>query len=290
MALTRTCTPLARRVAMAASLLASVLVLSGCGSSDDDVDVSERPVEDLYHTAMDALQSENYEAAAERFDEVERQHPYSVWATKAQLMAAFAHYQDNAYDDAIIALDRFISLHPGNKDVAYAYYLKGLSYYEQISDVVRDQGMTEDALEAFNELIRRYPESKYARDARLKIDVALDQLAGQEMEIGRFYQKRGEFLAAINRFRVVIERYQTTVHTPEALHRIVESYLSLGVIEEARVAAAVLGHNYPNSQWYDDSYGLLQQAGVTPATRGELQAPNPDRERSWLDSLWDSVF
>lgn len=277
---------LSARAVLAAAVL---LVIAGCGG-DTEPTYSEQPVEDLYHQAMDALQSRNYEVAAARFNEVDRQHPYSVWATRAQLMSAYAEYADNRYDEAILALDRFINLHPGNKDVPYAFYLKGLIYYEQISDVVRDQRKAEQALDSFEELVRRFPESKYAREARLKIDVALDQLAGKEMEIGRFYQKQGEYLAAINRFRAVIEKYQTTVHTPEALHRIVESYLSLGVIEEARIASAVLGHNYPGSAWYGDSYALLQQAGVTPATRGELSAPDPERRRSWLDSLWESLF
>lgn len=224
----------------------------------------ERPVETLYNDAMDSLLAKDYGKAVESFDEVERQHPYSQWATKAQLMSAYAYYLKNAYDDAIVALDRFIQLHPTNKDVAYAYYLKGLSYYEQISDVARDQQMTKLALSTLDELMKRFPNSKYARDARLKIDLTNDHLAGKEMEIGRYYQTKGHFLAAINRFKVVVDDYQTTTHVPEALHRLTEAYLSLGVAEEARKTAAVLGHNFPGSEWYLDSYGIVENKDMRP--------------------------
>ena len=234
------------------------LAVAACGGSEEEeVTYVERPVDDLYNSAMDALLAGSYKQAARLFDEVERQHPYSVWASKAQLMAAFAHYSDNKYEDAVAGLDRFIQLHPGNPDVAYAYYLKALSYYERISDVGRDQRMTRMALASFEELTRRFPNSKYSRDAQLKIDLSRDHLAGKEMSIGRYYLDRGHYLAAINRFRIVIGEFQTTTHTPEALHRLVECYLALGVIEEARQTAAVLGYNYPGSDWYEDSYVLL---------------------------------
>ena len=247
--------------AFRAPALAAALFLGACGS--DDVPYVERPVEDLYNSAMDQLQAQNFQESARLFDEVERQHPYSVWASKAQLMAAFSYYQDNAYDDAINALDRFIQLHPGNRDVAYAFYLKALSYYEQISDVERDQKMTRLALESLDEVVRRFPESTYARDASLKIDLARDHLAGKNMSVGRFYQGRGEYLAAINRFRAVVEKFQTTTHVPEALHRLVECYLALGIIDEAKANAAVLGYNYPGSEWYADSYELLADIDPT---------------------------
>jgi outer membrane protein assembly factor BamD len=172
-------------------------------------------------------------------------------------MAAFSYYQSNKYDDAIIALDRFIQLHPGHRDIPYAYYLKALCFYEQISDVGRDQRMTQLALDALAEVVKRFPESPYSRDARLKIELAIDHLAGKEMDVGRYYQKQQQYVAAINRYRVVIERYQTTTHVPEALHRLVESYLALGVKDEAQQAAAVLGHNFPGSDWYADSYFLM---------------------------------
>ena len=237
-------------------------MLAGCGA-DDDVgdDYVERPVEQLYNQAFDTALSGDYTAAAPMFDEVERQHPYSVWATKARLMAAYSLYQSNRYNEAVAALDRFIELNPAHRDVSYAYYLKGLCFYEQIIDVGRDQALTMRALETFTEVVKRFPGSKYARDASLKIDLTRNHLAGKEMAIGRFYQRRGHFLAAINRYRFVVNEYQTTEQVPEALHRLTESYLALGLDGEARKAAAVLGYNYPGSRWYQDSYALLGAEG-----------------------------
>jgi len=257
----------------AAALLA--LAVTGCGSDEPPAYV-ERPVEELYNGALDAMQVGDYDEAARLFDEVERQHPYSEWASKAQLMAAYAFYQENSYDEAINALDRFIELHPGSPDVAYAYYLKAICYYEQISDVRRDQRMTTEALNALEELVRRFPNSQYSRDAQLKIDLALDHLAGKHMAVGRFYQSRSEYLAAINRFRTVIERYQTTTHTPEALHRLVECYMAMGIVDEAKSTAAVLGHNFPGSEWYIDSYALLTGENLYPE----------ETEGSWVSDLF----
>ena len=217
----------------------------------------ERSVNTLYNRAVDALENKNFSDSSKFFEEVERQHPYSLWATKAQLMAAYANYEASKYSDAIIGLDRFIQLHPGNRDTPYAYYLKALSFYEQITDVSRDQLSTERALRALRDVVRRYPKTKYARDARLKIDLTRDHLAGKEMSIGRFYLVRKEYTAAINRFRRVIEKYQTTTHTPEALHRLTEAYTAIGLENEAKKTAAVLGHNYPGSDWYIDSYRLV---------------------------------
>ncbi|MCB2083694.1 MAG: outer membrane protein assembly factor BamD, partial [Sphingomonadaceae bacterium] len=193
------------------------------------------------------------------------QHPYSQWATRAQVMAAFAYYQNGNYDEAILTADRFIQLHPGNKDAPYAYYLIALSYYEQISDVTRDQKITDQARAALTEVNRRFPQSEYAADARLKLDLVNDHLAGKEMEIGRFYQKSGKWLAAQLRFQNVVDNFQTTSHAPEALYRLVESSLALGVPEEAVKYAAVLGANYPGSEWYDKAYDLVQKhaAGVS---------------------------
>lgn len=267
------------RSAVAAACLSLALLLGAC-SSDDEPEYVERPVEELYNQAMDTLLAGNAKAAAPQFEEVERQHPYSVWASKAQLMAGYSYYLENEYDSAINALDRFIDLHPGNRDVAYAYYLKALSYYEQISDVGRDQRMTELALESLTELQRRFPDSKYARDASLKADLARDHLAGKHMTIGRYYQERGYHLAAINRFRTVVEDYQTTTHVPEALHRLVESYLALGITDEAQATAAVLGHNFPGSDWYSDSYLLLTGLDLRPEKN----------EESWIGSVWNSIF
>ncbi|WP_340115412.1 outer membrane protein assembly factor BamD [Pelagibius sp. 7325] len=265
---------LGRLGAVAAAALIG-LALTAC-SSDDPPAYVEKPVEELYNGALDAMQVGDYEEAARLFDEVERQHPYSEWASKAQLMAAYAFYQENAYDEAINALDRFIELHPGSPDVAYAYYLKAISYYEQISDVRRDQKATSEALNALEEVVRRFPESKYSRDSQLKIDLALDHLAGKHMDIGRFYQSRSEYLAAINRFRTVIERYQTTTHVPEALHRLVECYLAMGIVDEAKATAAVLGHNFPGSEWYIDSYALLTGENLYPE----------ESDSSWISGIF----
>jgi outer membrane protein assembly factor BamD len=252
------------------------LLLVGCASKQEVY--VERSVEELYNNAMDELGDHNYAQAAKLFDEVERQHPYSVWATKAQLMAAYAQYENSKYDDAIIAADRFIQLHPGNRDAAYAYYLKSLSYYEQITDVSRDQKTTERAMKALEEVVRRFPDSQYGRDARVKLDLTRDHLAGKEMDIGRFYLRQGQYLAAINRFRRVVDMYQTTTHVPEALHRLTEAYLALGVIDEAKQTAAVLGYNYPGSEWYTDSYALL------------TGTPRFDERQGWFGRIVGSLF
>ncbi len=257
-----------------------VLALAGCGNDEGPVYV-EQPVEELYNGALNQLYLKNYEESARLFDEVERQHPYSAWASKAQLMAAFAQYQDSMYDDAINTLDRFIQLHPGHKDIAYAYYLRGISYYEQISDVERDQKMTRLALANLDEVSRRFPDSKYARDSRFKMDLTRDHLAGKHMSIGRFYLSSGEYLAAINRFRTVIKTFETTSHVPEALHRLVEAYLALGVVDEAQANAAVLGYNYPGSEWYADSYALFT---------GVDAMPDEESDQGWVGRTWDSVF
>ena len=238
---------------------AVLFAVAACAGQDGPAYV-ERSVEELYNDAVDALDDGQSAGAATLFEEVERQHPYSIWATKAQLMGAYAYYETQEYDDAVLSLDRFIQLHPGNRDVAYAYYLRALSYYEQISDVGRDQRITEQALAGLEEVVRRFPDSKYARDARLKVDLTRDHLAGKEMQIGRFYLQRGHYLAAINRFRTVIDDYQTTTHTPEALHRLTEAYSALGIAPEARESAAVLGYNYPGTDWYGDSYQVVEGA------------------------------
>jgi outer membrane protein assembly factor BamD len=254
------------------------MILAAC-ADDDDVYI-EQPVEELYNDAMDELLDGSYVDAAKGFDEVERQHPYSVWATRAQIMAAYAFYENNNYDESILSAGRFIKLHPGHRDVAYAYYLNAISYYEQISDVARDQGMTELALLSLEELVRRFPDTPYSRDARLKIDLTRDHLAGKEMSIGRYYLDRANYVAAVNRFRRVVERFQTTSHVPEALHRLAEAYLALGVAHEAQAAAAVLGHNFPGSEWYIDSYALLEGVDLRPAADDE----------SWISRAFNSIF
>lgn len=266
----------------ALAVATALLVLASCSSSKRDDIYVERPAEEFYNLGLSYLGAGDYAAAARNFDEVERQHPYSVWAPRAQLMTAYTHYQADSYDEAINTLDRFIQLHPGHPDIAYAYYLKAICYYEQIADVERDQSMTRRAMEALEEVIARFPESSYARDASLKLDLARDHLAGQHMSIGRYYQRQGEHLAAINRFQIVVRDFQTTTHVPEALHRLVESNLALGITDEAQATAAVLGYNYPGSDWYLDSYALLT---------GEDLRPLEDREgRSWISRVWGSVF
>ncbi|MBE9554190.1 MAG: outer membrane protein assembly factor BamD [Proteobacteria bacterium] len=253
-------------------LLALPLALGGCAGDEEETVYIERPVEGIYNEAMNYMEAGKYTSAAKTFDEVERQHPYSKWATKAQVMSGYAYYMNGDYDDAIVALDRFIDLHPGHKDAAYAWYLKGLSYYEQISGVARDQRMTAGALDAFDNLVRRFPDSDYARDARLKVDLAHDHLAGKDMDVGRYYLRAGNHLAAIGRFRRVIDKWGTTTHVPEALHRLTEAYLALGVVEEARYTAAVLRHNFPDSEWYQDSWALLDSQDVlTAEERGLTQ-------------------
>ena len=248
----------------------SATMLSGCamfgGGSDGrgtDTRYVARDVDTLYNAAKERLDRGQYKIAAALFDEVERQHPYSPWARRAQQMSAFSYYMAADYNKAIESSRRFLSIHPGNKDAPYAYYLIALCYYEQISDVTRDQKITEQALASLGEVARRYPNSRYAADAKLKMDLVNDHLAGKEMEIGRFYQRRGKWLAATIRFRTVIEKYQTTTHTPEALMRLTESYLALGVPVEAKKTAAVLGANYPGTKWYERAYELVNKYGTT---------------------------
>lgn len=274
--------PMLKKTLISFAALAVLASVSACSSKDKTQEAAqvERPVDDLYNEAAKALDDKQFERATKLFEEVERQHPYSQWATKAQLMAAYSAFQGDNYDDAILALDRFIELHPGAEDVDYAYYLKALAYYEQISDVRRDQALTQQSLDAFNTLIQRFPDSKYARDAKLKMDLTNDHLAGKEMEIGRYYLNRGEVNAAINRFRTVVKDYQTTTHTAEALHRLVECYLTLGLHTEAERVAAVLGYNYPGSKWYEDTYKIID-----PARRQQVF-----EDRSTWNKTIDSLF
>jgi outer membrane protein assembly factor BamD len=256
--------------ALAAIVAASTTLTAGCaslggGGENEDVAYVARDVETLYVEAKRRLDRGNAKFAAALFDEVERQHPYSPWARRAQLMSAFSYYVAQDYNKAIQSAQRFLSIHPGNKDAPYAYYLIALSYYEQISDVQRDQKITEQARVALREVSRRFPNTEYAADANLKLDLVNDHLAGKEMEIGRFYQRSGLWLAAQLRFQNVVEQYQTTSHAPEALYRLTESSLALGIREEAVKYAAVLGANYPGSKWYDKAYELVQDhaAGVS---------------------------
>lgn len=258
---------------MRACVLVLAFALAACaGDKNKELKYVETPVDQLYTKAVKALEVRRYPEAAKRFDEVERQHPYSIWARRAMLMAAYCYYKSNKYDDAVLASKRFISLHPGNRDVAYAYYLIGVSYYEQISDVGRDQKKTEEALKALREVVRRFPNSDYARDARLKVDMTLDHLAGKEMAVGRWYLRKDKHVAAINRFLNVVRDYQTTSHVPEALLRLTEAYLSMGIYHEAQATAAVLGYNFPGSKWYERAYALLKDKDLQPKGPGDLKS------------------
>lgn len=251
---------------MIAAATLAALSVSACANKAKKTRLAyeERPVELLYSTGAAELDGRHWNDAAQYFDEVERQHPYSEWARRSILMQAFAHYQSNDYEDAVAAADRFIALYPGNPSAAYAFYIKAVCYFEQITDVGRDQAATEQARNALTDVIRRYPTTAYATDAKLKLDMVQDQLAGKEMTVGRWYLRNGQPLAAIGRFKNVVDRYQTTSHAPEALFRLVEAYLTLGLAEEANRDGAVLGHNYPGDRWYTAAYSLLTSKGLKP--------------------------
>jgi outer membrane protein assembly factor BamD len=264
-----------------AALAFCALALAGCsGDKNKDSLPPDEPVDALYNKAADLMDQGDYVGAAKEFGEVERQHPYSQWATRAQLMEAYAEYQGLDYDKAIATANQFIELHPGSNQVAYAYYLRALCQYERIADVRRDQTYAHDALRGMQEVINRFPDTVYAKDAVLKIALINDHLAGAEMEVGRWYAGQKLYIAAIGRFRTVVEKYQTTSHVPEALERLVECYLALGITKEAKATAAVLGYNFPGSDWYEDAYGLLAAKNL---------APEPESD-SWIGSVWHSVF
>ena len=270
------------------ALLALAPMLSACGGSDDNAKAATAgPVEELYNNGVDALNARRFATAGDQFNAVEQNYPYSSWAVNAQLMSGYSQYLQNKYTDAIGTLDRFIQLHPAHRDIGYAYYLRALCYYEQIADIQRDQRGTEQAMNALREVVTRFPDSTYARDAQLKIDLCFDHLAGKEMEIGRFYQKQHLYEAAIGRFQRVVDDYQTTNHVPEALHRLTEIYLALGLKDQARKTAAVLGYNYPGSQWYDDSYGQLADDGVA---RPNGATPDESAQRGFFSRAWHAVF
>ena len=277
---------LPRSTGRAALLILAItisMVAAGCAREKPKPRLAyeERPVELLYSTGAYKLDQHRWNEAVSYFQEVERQHPYSEWSRRAILMTAYAHYQGNQYADAIKDAERFVQLYPGNASVVYAYYLKAICYFEQIVDVGRDQASTEQALASLQEVIQRFPNSEYSADARLKIDMVKDQLAGKEMAIGRYYLRQGQTLAAIGRFRTVVDKYQTTTHTPEALYRLVECYLTVGLIQEATNNGAVLGANYPGDGWYSDAYRLLTDRGLQPA----VEPKTPGAKRSYLDRL-----
>lgn len=258
-------------------LVAAALAVSGCAAfkkKKPELAYEEHPVDVLYNAGSERLDHHLWNEAVDYFREVERQHPYSEWSRRSILMTAYAHYMANDYADAIQDADQFISLYPGNSSAPYAYYLKAICYFEQIVDVGRDQASTSEAGEALREVAKRYPLTEYAVDAKLKIDMVQDQLAGKEMTVGRYYLRQGNPMGAIDRFKTVVEKYQTTSHTPEALYRLVEAYLTLGLVDEARRNAAVLGYNYPGDPWYADAYELMTSKGLRPAV-----APSPKGRR-----------
>jgi outer membrane protein assembly factor BamD len=280
-----------KRVGLGAMLLTLAMGTSACSSglgsllggdsapapTGDITQSDDQAVASLYNAGLSNMNAGSYRNAVKKFAEVERLHPYSKWATKALLMQGFSNYQNNEYADAINACQRFISLHPGHQDIPYAYYLVALSQYEQIQDVTRDQSQTQVALDALDEVSRRFPSSKYAGDAKQKALLARDHLAGKEMEVGRYYMNHGSYLAGINRFKKVVTDYQTSSQTPEALYRLTEGYMALGIRAEAQTAAAVLGHNFPNSQWYKDAYTLVSSDGRAPV----------ENKNSWISRAFN---
>jgi outer membrane protein assembly factor BamD len=259
------------RMLAGAIALALLLPAGGCSllQKEDEL-IADDPADRLYNEGLYLLNNKkDYKAAAKKFDEVDRQHPYSEWARKSLLMSAYAYYEAKEYEDCINSAKRFVTLHPGSSDAAYAQYLVGSSYYDQILDISRDQQRSEKAITALDEVVRKYPDTEYAISAKKKIEMARDQIAGKEMEIGRYYMKKRDFTGAINRFKVVVTQYQTTRHVEEALMRLTEAYLSLGILPEAQTAAAVLGHNFPDSSWYKEAYGLVRSAGGEPSENKE---------------------
>jgi outer membrane protein assembly factor BamD len=270
------------RLFAAAALLAVLSgVLSACAGDkdkDDDKIAPDEPVNVLYTRASDAMEHGSYEDAGKQFAEVERQHPYSQWATRAQIMEAYADYQNMDYEPAITVLNNFIEMHPGNADIAYAFYLRALCNYERISDVRRDQTSAREAQRELSDIVNRFPDTDYARDAALKIALINDHLAGADMEVGRYYLRQHLYISAVGRFKNVVEKYQTTSHVPEALERLVECYVALGLMDEAQRNASVLGYNFPGSDWYQDAYSLLKSRGVKidkPIDGGKMPAPAP---------------
>jgi outer membrane protein assembly factor BamD len=252
--------------------LAAVLALpaGGCAGLFEEkvVVLPDEPADKLYNEGLTLLNKNEYRDAAKKFEEVDRQHPYSEWARKSLLMSAFAYYEVGDHEETIQASRRYVALHPGSPDAAYAQYLMASSYFDQIPDITRDQQRTERAMQALDEVVRRYPDTEYAEAARRKIEVARDQLAGKEMMIGRYYLERRNYTGAINRFKAVVTQYQMTRHVEEALMRLTESYMALGIVGEAQTAAAVLGHNFPDSRWYKDAYTLLATQGLEPREDG----------------------
>ena len=273
-----------RRIVRALSMLVLESSLGACSSfnifGSKDETPPDEPADRLYNEGLFVLNNKkDPKKAVEKFEEVDRQHPYSEWARKSLIMSAYAYYQAGSYDECVTAAKRYIALHPGSPDAAYAQYLIGASYFDEIPDITRDQARTEKAMAALEEVIRKYPTSQYAASAKQKMEVARDQLAGKEMQVGRYYLEKKDFTGAINRFKVVVTRYQTTRHVEEALERLTEAYMSLGIVGEAQTAAAVLGHNFPDSEWYKHAYALVKNGGLEPA----------ENKGSWISKAFKKV-
>jgi outer membrane protein assembly factor BamD len=279
---------LGRKLCLVAGLVIFGTTLSGCGTgalwdkfmAKDEQTFSDEPADKLYNEGLFLMNnSKDLKAATKKFDEVDREHPYSDWARKSLLMSAYASYQAGDYDTCIGSASRYVTLHPGSPDAAYAQYLIAASNYDQIPDVSRDQARTEKAMHALEEVIRKYPTSEYAGEAKKKLEGARDQLAGKEMAIGRYYMERRDYTGAINRFKTVVTRYQTTRHVEEALARLTEAYMAIGIVGEAQTAAAVLGHNFPDSRWYKDAYNLVKSGGAEPS----------ENRGSWISKAFKKI-
>nr|WP_157113451.1 outer membrane protein assembly factor BamD [Bradyrhizobium embrapense] len=276
-----------RTLRFAAGLIVLALPLSGCGTgalwdkfmAKDDTFVDE-PADKLYNEGLYMMnEKKDLKAASKKFEEVDRQHPYSDWARKSLLMSAYSYYQAGDYDSCIGSATRYVTLHPGSPDAAYAQYLIAASHFDQIPDISRDQSRTEKAIAALEEVVRKYPTSEYATQAKVKIQAARDQLAGKEMAVGRYYIEKRDFTAAINRFKTVVTQYQTTRHVEEALYRLTEAYMAIGIAGEAQTAAAVLGHNFPDSRWYKDAYNLVKSGGLEPS----------ENQGSWISRTFKKI-
>jgi outer membrane protein assembly factor BamD len=276
---------LARAIALVVLLAplgacSSLSSLSSMFSKSDDDTYVEEPADKLYNEGLFLLNDKkDFKSAAKKFEEVDRQHPYSDWARKSLIMSAFAYYEGGDYDESITAAKRYVTLHPGSPDAAYAQFLIGSSYFDRIPDISRDQDRTEKALAELEEVVRKFPNTEYAVSAKKKIEIARDQLAGKEVDIGRWYMQKKDYTGAINRFKVVVTRYQTTRHVEEALMRLTEAYMTLGIVDEAQTSAAVLGHNFPDSPWYQDAYNLVKARGLEPA----------ENKKSWISQAFKLV-
>ena len=276
-----------RRLRLAASLIALAVPLSGCGTGAlwdkfmaKDETVVDEPADKLYNEGLYLMnQKKDPKAATKKFEEVDREHPYSDWARKSLLMSAYSFYQAGDYDGCIGAATRYVTLHPGSPDAAYAQFLIASSQYDQIPDISRDQNRTEKAIAALEEVVRKYPTSEYSVSAKAKLQAARDQLAGKEMDVGRYYMQKRDYTAAINRFKSVVTQYQTTREVEEALYRLTEAYLAIGIVGEAQTAAAVLGHNFPDSRWYQDAYNLVKSGGAEPS----------ENQGSWISRAFKKV-